>query len=122
MAVRPPPITTTGRRIWRLAMEFFLAAPVSCSAIRKSDAAGTTRAIGRNAGLLDRQRLDFEAIDADHGVSIVHQMVREVETGGAQPDHQHGAAGRRPRDGPPQVEWIPARQQGVDLEAPGQPE
>ena len=43
-AVRPPPITTTGRRSCRLAMEDIFAAPVSCSPIRKSDAWRTPRA------------------------------------------------------------------------------
>ena len=38
MAVRPPPITTAGSSAWRLASASSLNAPVSWSAIRKSDA------------------------------------------------------------------------------------
>ena len=41
IAVRPPPTTTTGSRTCMLAIESRLAAPVSCSAIRKSDAVRT---------------------------------------------------------------------------------
>jgi hypothetical protein len=44
MAVSPPPITTTGRRTCRLATLSVLPAPVSCSAIRKSDAWRTPEA------------------------------------------------------------------------------
>ncbi len=44
IAVRPPPITTTGSRSCMLAIESRLAAPVSCSAIRKSEAVRTPRA------------------------------------------------------------------------------
>ena len=38
MAVRPPPITTAGNLTWRFASASSLNAPVSCSAMRKSDA------------------------------------------------------------------------------------
>ncbi len=41
IAVKPPPITTTGRRSCRLATESVLAAPLSCNAIRKSEAMRT---------------------------------------------------------------------------------
>ena len=44
MAVSPPPITTIGMRICRFATDSAFAAPVSCSAIRKSDACRTPRA------------------------------------------------------------------------------
>ena len=56
---------------------------------------GHARAVGRDAGLLGRQRLDLQAVDADHGVAVVHQVMREGEARRTQPDHQHGAAGRR---------------------------
>ena len=41
IAVSPPPITTTGSRTVKLAMLSVLAAPVSCNAIRKSEACRT---------------------------------------------------------------------------------
>ena len=37
-AVSPPPMTTAGKRTCRFAIELCLYAPVSCSAMRKSDA------------------------------------------------------------------------------------
>ena len=51
-----------------------------------------------DARLLDRQRLDLQAVDADHGVAVVHQVMRQLEAGRSQPDHQHGAARRGTRD------------------------
>ena len=44
MAVRPPPTTTMGSRSCILAIESVRAAPVSCSAMRKSEAVRTPRA------------------------------------------------------------------------------
>ncbi len=44
IAVRPPPITTTGMRSCRLAIDDIFAAPLNCSAIRKSLAWRTPRA------------------------------------------------------------------------------
>jgi hypothetical protein len=38
IAVKPPPTTPAGRRTWRFASDDVFAAPVSCSAIKKSDA------------------------------------------------------------------------------------
>ena len=43
MPVRPPPMTIAGSRTCRFASESFLKPPVSCSAIRKSDALRTPR-------------------------------------------------------------------------------
>ncbi len=43
IAVRPPPTTTMGRRTCRFAIDSSRAAPVSCSAMRKSDAVRTPR-------------------------------------------------------------------------------
>ena len=55
MAVNPPPMTTTGKRSCIFAMDSFFAAPVSCKAIRKSEAVRTPRAnpfgISRTVGL-----------------------------------------------------------------------
>jgi len=50
-----------------------------------------------------------------------HDIV-DLNAGRPQPDDQHRAAGSGARDRPAQFERIPARQQRVDLEAPGQPE
>jgi hypothetical protein len=80
------------------------------------------RTVGRDARLSHRQRLDLEAIDADHGVAVVHQMVGEVEARRAETDHQHGAARRRTGNRPAQIQRVPARQQRIDLEAPRQVE
>ena len=60
---------------------------------------GMARAIGRHAGLLDRQRLDLQSIDADHGMAVIHQVMRQIEARRAQPHHEHGAAGRGPGSG-----------------------
>jgi hypothetical protein len=66
------------------------------------------------------QRLDLQPVDADHRMAVVHQVMCEVEACGPEADHQHGAPRRGTRDRPAQIERIPARQQRVDLEAPGQ--
>ena len=62
----------------------------------------------------------FSPSIADHGVAVVHQMMRQREAGGAEPDHQHLAPGRGHRQRPADIERVPARQQRIDLEAPGQ--
>ena len=80
------------------------------------------RAVRLDAGLRRRQRLDLQPVDADDRVAVIHQVMRKIEAGRAQPDDQHGAAGRGTRDRPAQVERIPARQQRIDLEAPRQAE
>src|SRR5690349_9420408 len=46
----------------------------------------------------------------------------DCAAGRPQPDHRHAAPRRRPRDWPREVERVPARQQRIDLEAPGQAE
>ena len=53
---------------------------------------------------------------------VVQQMVRQSEAGRAEADNEHLAAGRRLREGPPQIEWVPAGEQRIDLETPRQPQ
>ena len=71
----------------------------------------------RNRGI---ERLDLQAVDADHGVAVVHQVVRDGEARGPQADDQNSFSGRRSWVRAPQVERIPAREQRIDLEAPRQ--
>ncbi len=80
------------------------------------------RTVRLDARLRSRKRLDLESVDADDRVAVIHQVMGEIEAGRTQPDHQHGAARRRTRDRPAEVERIPARQQRIDLEAPRQAE
>ena len=47
-------------------------------------------------------------------------MMRQRESRRPHPDDERSLAGRRSRKRPSQIEWIPAREQRVDLEAPGQ--
>ncbi len=75
------------------------------------------RAGGADPGQIGRQRFDLEAVDADHRVAVVHQMVREAEARRPHAGDEHAFAACRPGEGPAQVERIPARQQAVDLEA-----
>ena len=81
---------------------------------------GTRAAMRIDAGDIGGQRLDLEPVDGDDGVAVVHQMVREREAGRPEPDHQHLAPGRGPRQRALDVERVPARQQRIDFEAPGQ--
>jgi len=73
-----------------------------------------------DSGNVGGQRLDLQSVDADHRVAVVHQMMRQRKSSRAQSDHQHLVSGIQPRNGPREVERIPARQQAVNLEAPRQ--
>ena len=55
-------------------------------------------------------------------MAVVQQVVRQGEAGRAEPDDEDLVAGRRPRQGPPDVERVPAGQQRIDLEPPGEAE
>ena len=66
------------------------------------------------------ERLDLQAIDRDHGVAVIHQMMRQRKAGRPEPDDQHLVAARRFGQRPAQIERVPARQQCIDLEAIGQ--
>ena len=66
------------------------------------------------------QRLDLQAVDGDHGVPVVHQVVRQRESRRAEPDHKDSFPGCRFWIRAANVEGVPAREQRVDLEAPGQ--
>ncbi len=68
------------------------------------------------------ERLDLQAIDGDHGVAVVHEVMRKREAGGPEADDQHFAAGIRQRQRAADVQRVPARQQRIDFEAPGQAE
>ncbi len=66
------------------------------------------------------ERLDLQAIDADHRMTVVHQVVGQREPGRSQAYDQHAPPGRRLGIGAMQIEWIPAREERIDLEAPRQ--
>ena len=76
----------------------------------------------RHAGQRRVERLDLETVDADDGMAVVHQQVRERESRRPHADDQRAAAGRAARHRPAQVERVPARQQRIDLESPGERE
>ena len=67
-----------------------------------------------------RQRLDLQPVDRGDEMPVIDQMVRQGEPGRAETDDQHLVADCRLRQRPAQVERVPAGQQAVDLEAPGQ--
>src|SRR5437773_1690628 len=60
------------------------------------------------------------AVDGDHGVAVVHQVVRQRESGRAEPDNKDSFPGCRFWIRATNVEGVPAREQRVDLEAPRQ--
>ena len=67
------------------------------------------------------ERLDLEPVDADHGVAVVDEVVRERESGRAHARRSARACRSRGcGTRPAQVERIPAREQRIDLEAPRQ--
>ena len=78
------------------------------------------RAVGLDAGERRVQGLDLEPVDCDHRVTFVEQVVGQGVAGRAEARDQHLAAARRPRQEAAQLERVPAGQQAVDLEAPGQ--
>ncbi len=66
------------------------------------------------------QRLDLESIDSGHRVPVVHQVVRQRESGRAHAHDEHLLAGGRHRIRTREIERVPAREQAVDLETPRQ--
>jgi len=66
------------------------------------------------------QGLDLQAVDADHRVAVVHQVVSGRKAGGAETHHENSFSRGRPGIGAPQVEGVPAREQRIDLEAVGE--
>ena len=82
-------------------------------------AEGHARAVLGHARERGRQRLDLEPVDRDHLVAVVHQVVCEREARGAGADHQHAPSAVGGGQRAPEVQRIPARQQRIDLEAPG---
>ena len=73
-----------------------------------------------HAGESGGQRLDFQPVDAGDGVAVVHQMMGERETGGAEAHHQNLVAAGGPWHRTGEVQRVPTREQAVDFEAPGQ--
>ena len=80
------------------------------------------RHIAHRGGGIEAKRLDLQPVDRHHGVAVVQQMMRQGEAGRAEAHHQHLAPRRRPRQRAADVERVPAGQQAVDLESPGQAE
>ena len=74
----------------------------------------------RDAGNLRGQWLDLQPVDRGDEMPVVDQMVRQVEPGGTEPDHQHLVARWRPGQGAAQVERVPPGEEAVDFEAPRQ--
>jgi len=81
---------------------------------------GHPRAVDAHAARALVERLDLQAVDADHAVPFLEQVVREREAGGPHARHQHAVAAVGPGQRAAQVQRIPAREQRIDLEAPGQ--
>jgi hypothetical protein len=81
---------------------------------------GRARASRTDAGHRGVERLDFQPVDPDHRMAVVEQVMRQRVSGRAHAHHQHLAAAVGARQRTPEVEGVPARQQRVDLEAPGQ--
>ncbi len=73
-----------------------------------------------HSGLVCGQRLDLQAVYADHAMAVVHQMMRHGESGRPHAGDQHAPAAGGAGERPAQVERVPAREQAVDLESPGQ--
>ena len=68
------------------------------------------------------KRLDLEPVHRHHPVPVIHQVVREAEAGRAEAHDEHLPAAVRQRQRAGEIERVPAGQQAVDLEAPGQVE
>ncbi len=66
------------------------------------------------------QGLDLQSVNRDDGMAIVHQVVCQGEPGGAEAHDQDLPAAIGAGQGTPDVQRVPARQQGIDLEAPRQ--
>ena len=69
---------------------------------------------------VEAQRLDLQSVDRDDGVAVVHQVMRQGEPGRTEADDQDLASAVGAGQGTADVQRIPARQKGIDLEAPGQ--
>ena len=81
---------------------------------------GHAAPVGIDSGESGRQRLDLQAVDAGHRVSFVHEVMGEGEARGPHAGDKHLVSRRGKGKGAPEIERIPAREQRVDLEAPGQ--
>src|SRR6185437_8863422 len=154
MAVRPPPMTTIGSRTVRLARLDVLAAPVSCSAIRKSDAWRTPRArpffidttVGRPAPAQSaiwskpiakassmvivppKRTPPYIANCARRSISrrmtlrkfLSHRTVMPYSATPPKPAIARSSRFSQSSAFTSRIGRVPARQQRIDLEAPGQ--
>src|SRR5204863_8780000 len=73
-----------------------------------------------DSGEVRRKRLDLQAVDARHGVSFIHEVVGEGEARRPHAGDKHLVFRRGKWKGAPELERVPASEQRLDLEAPGQ--
>ena len=78
------------------------------------------RPVETHAGHALGKRLDLETIDAEDGVALHQQLIREPEAGGSETDDQNFATARGRGQRAAEIQRIPTREQRVDLEAPRQ--
>ena len=79
-----------------------------------------TAAQGIDAGNIGRKGFDFEAVDGENGVAIIHQVMRKGEAGGTKANDQDFKTGGRAHEGAREMQGVPAREQAIDFEAPGE--
>ena len=68
------------------------------------------RAALPDPGNIGLERFDLEPVDRHDSVTVIDQVMGQREACGAQSDDEHLVAGRRLRQRPTQIEWVPARQ------------
>ena len=66
------------------------------------------------------QRFDLQAIDGNHRVAVIHQVMCERVARRAEPHHEHLAPGIGQRQRAADVQRVPAGEQRVDFKAIGQ--
>ena len=75
--------------------------------------------VGVDARQMRRQWFYLEAVYAHHRMAVVHKVVREREAGRPHACDQYAVAGAGARQRAADIERVPARQQRIDLKAPG---
>ncbi len=98
----------------------YSATPPKPAITRSSRFSNRCLRVAHRRGRIEAQRLDLQPVDRHDGVAVIHQVVRQGEPGRPEADDQHLAAAVGTRQRTADVERVPARQQRVDLEAPGQ--
>src|SRR4029079_15660495 len=83
---------------------------------------GDAVARGIDAGQRRVERLDLQPVDGENRMAIIQKIMRQREACRSKPGNQHASPTARLDERIAQVERIPAREQAVDLESPGQPE